>query len=76
MRLDDTTALGEAIRRARKAQGLTLVDAAGLCGVSVRFLSELENGRDSCGVGRVLLVAQSLGLDLILSSRDGAPAHD
>ncbi|MGB0866998.1 MAG: helix-turn-helix domain-containing protein [Granulosicoccaceae bacterium] len=67
----DSDELGQIIRRSRKAQGLTLVDAAGLCGVSVRFLSELENGRDSCGIGRILLVAQSLGLDLCLQSRNG-----
>lgn len=64
--------LGTLIRQARKAQALRLQDAAGLCGVSMRFLSELENGRESCSMGRVLQVCQTLGIDLSASSRSGA----
>lgn len=68
--LNDSTELGQLIRQQRKAQQLTLVDAAGLCGVSVRFFSELENGRDSCSIGRIFIILQSLGLDLCVLSRD------
>lgn len=63
--------LGRMIRKARKAQQLTLADTAGLCGVSMRFLSELENGRDSCSIGRVIQVCQTLGIDLSATRRDG-----
>jgi len=70
--LSDSTELGLLIRQQRKTQQLTLVDAAGLCGVSVRFFSELENGRDSCSVGRIFIILQSLGMDLCVLSRDGA----
>ena len=73
LQITDTQGLGKSIRAARKAQHLTLVDAAGLCGVSVRFFSELENGRDSCSIGRILTIAQTLGLDLYLDGRSG---HD
>ncbi|WP_295515915.1 helix-turn-helix domain-containing protein [uncultured Pseudomonas sp.] len=65
------TTLGQLIQRTRKAQGLRLVDTAGLCGVSVRFLSELENGRESCSFGRVLVVCQTLGIELLAARRDG-----
>ncbi len=60
----DVASLGARIRAARNAQGLTLTQAAMLCGVGVRFLSELENGKPTAEVGKVLHVLRSLGFDL------------
>lgn len=57
--------LGQLIRDTRKQQGLNLETLAGLCGLSIRFLSELENGRETCGFGRVMRVLDALGIDLI-----------
>ena len=37
--------IGAAIRKKRKDDGLTLSDAAALCGVGYRFMSDLENGK-------------------------------
>ncbi|MFI0474048.1 helix-turn-helix domain-containing protein [Halomonas sp. HMF6819] len=62
--------LGLLIRQTRKRQALTLETLAGLCGVSIRFLSELENGRASCGLGRVLLVLETLGIELSAQPTD------
>ncbi|WP_282040115.1 helix-turn-helix domain-containing protein [Halomonas alimentaria] len=56
--------LGQLIRRVRKQQGLTLETLAGLCGLSIRFLSELENGRETCSLVRVLKVLDALGIEL------------
>ena len=67
--------LGQLIRTERKAQGLTQADLAGASGVSLRFLSELERGRSSAGIGRVLRILQMLGLDVQVdgfSSRSSA----
>lgn len=61
----DAKTLGSLIRRTRKHQGLNLETLAGLCGLSIRFLSELENGRESCGFGRILMVLDALGIDLL-----------
>lgn len=61
--------LGAWIRLARKAQGLTLVEAAGLCGVGIRFLSELERGKATAELGLVLRVALLMGLDLKVQPR-------
>ncbi len=66
--------IGQLVRRQRKGQKLTLVDAAGLCGVSVRFMSELENGRDTCSIGRILIILQTLGVDLYATGREGESA--
>lgn len=60
----DAATLGRLIRRARKQQSLTLETLAGLCGLSIRFLSELENGRETCSLVRVLWVLDALGIEL------------
>jgi y4mF family transcriptional regulator len=56
--------LGALIRRTRQAQGLRQNDLAGACGTSIRFLSELERGKATAQVGRVLHVLRMLGLCL------------
>ena len=61
--------IGNIIRATRKAQGATQAEFASLCGVGVRFLSELENGKPTAELGKVLLVIQNLGLELSLQPR-------
>lgn len=68
--IHDAKTLGFLIRRTRKQQGLNLETLAGLCGLSIRFLSELENGRESCGLGRVLIVLDTLGIELSATPPD------
>ncbi len=65
----DTRTLGRTIRTHRKAKGLTLQQAAGLANVSVRFLSELERGKETAEVGKVIKTLRAMGLDLLLSAR-------
>ncbi len=62
--------IGAAIRKKRKEDGLTLADAAALCGVGYRFLSNLENGKKTVQMGKVLQVLTALGLDLYVASRE------
>ena len=61
--------LGLLIRKERKAQGLTQEQLAGLTGVGVRFVRELEAGKESCQLGRALQVAAALGLSVSVNSR-------
>lgn len=61
--------IGMAVRKKRKADGLTLADAAALCGVGYRFLSDLENGKETVQVGKVLKVLTALGLDMTITAR-------
>lgn len=61
--------LGALIRDERKGQGLTQEQLAGLTGVGVRFVRELEAGKESCQLGRALQVAAALGLTVSVSSR-------
>lgn len=69
MKLDVTTArdFGSLIRMARKRAGLTLVECAGANGVGVRFLSELERGKETAALGLALRVAGSLGIRIRVS---------
>jgi HTH-type transcriptional regulator/antitoxin HipB len=69
MEVIDTMALGKAIRKHRKSMGLTQQDAAGLCGVGERFLSELERGKQSASLGKTLQVIKRLGLRVILTDQ-------
>jgi y4mF family transcriptional regulator len=58
--------IGQVIRERRKQLGLKQADAAGLVGVGVRFLSELERGKDTLEFGKVLQVLTGLGFSLAL----------
>lgn len=66
--IDSTTKLGTVIRAERKALGLTQSDLAAASGLSLRFISELERGRATAGVGRVLRVLKMLGLEVTIES--------
>ena len=65
----DIRTLGRTIRTHRKAKGLTLQQAAGLANVSVRFLSELELGKETAEVGKVVKTLRAMGLDLFVNAR-------
>lgn len=62
--------IGAAIRKKRKEDGLTLADAAALCGVGYRFLSDLENGKATAQLGKVLHVLTALGLAVYIETRE------
>ena len=61
--------LGNIMRTERKRQGLTQAELAGLCGVGITFLSQLENGKDSAEIGKTLRVLTMLGIDVIAEPR-------
>ena len=64
LRQDDSSALGERVRSVRKAHGLTQTQLAGLAGTGLRFVSELEGGKPSVALDKVLAVLAVLGLRL------------
>lgn len=61
--------LGATIRAARKQAGLEQKDAAGLAGVGLRFLSDLERGKPTVRMDKVLQVLDVLGLELSVRPR-------
>ena len=64
MEINKAEDLGAIIRKKRKEDGLTLHDAAAICGVSHVFLSALENGKESVQLNKVLQVAACLGVEI------------
>ena len=56
-----TEEMGRIIRAARREQGLRQDQLAGAAGVGVRFLSELERGKETARVGKALMVLDALG---------------
>ncbi|MDY0030228.1 MAG: helix-turn-helix transcriptional regulator [Pseudobdellovibrionaceae bacterium] len=67
--------IGELVRNTRKAMGVTQKDLALTSGTGLRFIIELEKGKPTCQIGKVLTVLQTLGIKLSLtpplSARNG-----
>lgn len=63
------SSFSELLRARRKQLGLTQLDAAELAGVSVRFVHDIENGKQSVQLDRVQALAEALGLELTLDLR-------
>jgi len=61
--------IGRMVRKKRKTDGLTIVEAAALCNVGYRFLSNIENGKSTAHIGKVLQVLNCLGLDIAIGPR-------
>jgi y4mF family transcriptional regulator len=64
--------LGALIRQRRKAMGLTQVELSGFCGCSAKFLTDLEGGKPTVRLDKVLPVVMMLGCDLYVRGRAGA----
>lgn len=61
--------LGKIIRKVRKEQRLTQEQLATVCGVGIRFIRELEQGKESCHIGKALSVILLLGIEVKLEER-------
>jgi y4mF family transcriptional regulator len=59
-----TLEIGQKVRQVRRVQGLRQEDLALTAGTAVRFISDLENGKETCQVGKVLSVLEALGIKL------------
>lgn len=58
-----TTHVGQLIREARTARGISLRALAGQVGIHFSHLSKIENGKDQIGRESLLRVAEELGVD-------------
>lgn len=60
---------GERIQKLRKARGMTQEKLAEAAGMSVNYLSNIENGHDVCGTRRLLAIANALeaSMDYLLA---------
>ncbi|MBN9663621.1 MAG: helix-turn-helix transcriptional regulator [Acidobacteria bacterium] len=71
MRLTPTK-VGQLIRETRKQLGVTQKDLALTSGTGLRFVVDLEGGKETCQLGKVLTVLHTLGIHITLTPPAGA----
>ena len=59
--------IGEIVRSTRKAAGLRQDELAGAAGVGLRFIVDLEAGKPTAQIGKVLQVLQALGCSFVIT---------
>ena len=64
MQIKNIKDIASKIKDERKKQNLTQTQLAGLCNVGLRFIVDLEAGKETCQIGKVLLVLDVLGINL------------
>ena len=62
-----TQQIGQLIRDTRKAQGVTQKNLALTSGTGLRFIIDLEKGKETCEIGKVLTILQTLGIKFTLA---------
>ena len=60
--------IGELVRSARKSMSVTQKDLAMTSGTGLRFIIDLEKGKPTCQLGKVLTVLHTLGITITLTS--------
>lgn len=63
----DSTSLGLIVRRERKAQKLKQAELAAVSGVGIRFIVDLEAGKPTLQLEKVLRVITTLGCDITIT---------
>lgn len=65
--------IGYVIREARRSLGVTQKELALTSGTGIRFIIDLEKGKPTCQIGKVLTVLHTLGIRLeLIPSNEGA----
>ena len=59
--------LGKIVRDTRKKLGVTQKDLALTSGTGLRFVIDLEKGKETCQLGKALTILQTLGIKLVLT---------
>lgn len=69
MKIIDTKDIGIMIRNKRKQLQYSQEFLSKNTGLSMSFISNIENGKETCEIGKVLKLAQVLGLDFFMEER-------
>lgn len=70
MKLNSVEAISTTIKKRRIQLGLTQAETAALCNVGNRFFSELENGKETLQIGKVLHCLEMLGINVYAVNRE------
>ena len=60
--------IGKLVQSERKRQGITQLQLAGMAGTGIRLISDIENGKDTVQVQKLLKVLHTLGLGVFVFS--------
>ena len=60
--------IGKLVQSERKRQGLTQLQLAGMARTGIRLISDIENGKETVQVQKLLKVLHTLGLGLFVFS--------
>jgi y4mF family transcriptional regulator len=55
------------IRDTRKSLGVTQKDLALASGTGIRFIIDLERGKETCEIGKALTILNTLGIKITLT---------
>ena len=66
----DSKEIGKIIRSTRKKLGVTQRNLALTSGTGLRFIIELERGKPTCQLEKVLTVLRTLGLKFIIQGNE------
>ena len=69
MIITDVKSLGLQIKTQRKRLGYTQAYLSEFSGLSVSFISDIERGKDTAEIGKILFLANLLGMDLEINTR-------
>mgnify|MGYP003941066071 CR=1 FL=1 len=64
MKLKTSQDIGELVKRARKSHKVTQKELAAASGTGIRFVRDLERGKPTCELEKVLVVLAMLGIHL------------
>lgn len=59
--------IGKLVRETRKQLGVTQKDLALTSGTGLRFIIDLEKGKPTCQLGKVLTILYTLGINIALT---------
>jgi len=68
-RILKTNDIGSFVRQKRNQLNMTQPQLAAICGAGVRFISDLENGKQTMQIGKILEILHVLGLDVYMCER-------
>ncbi|MBO4440261.1 MAG: helix-turn-helix transcriptional regulator [Spirochaetaceae bacterium] len=70
MKILSVDSISKLVRQRRIDLGLTQAETAAMCNVGIRFFSELENGKTTLQIGKVLHCFEMLGINLHAVNRE------
>jgi len=68
-RIFETNDIGSLVKHKRNQLNMTQPELSAISGVGVRFISDLENGKPTMQIGKILEILHILGLDVYMSER-------